>query len=74
MPCYLLSTRQGKKVFEAREVKVDAEKCTGCQICINDFGCPAIAFDKKKKKVSIDPMLCVGCALCIDVCQKGAIS
>jgi indolepyruvate ferredoxin oxidoreductase alpha subunit len=74
MPCYLLSTRQGKKVFEPREVKVDAEKCTGCQICINDFGCPAISFDKKKKKVSIDPMLCVGCALCIDVCQKGAIA
>ncbi|HSR10288.1 MAG TPA: thiamine pyrophosphate-dependent enzyme, partial [Thermodesulfobacteriota bacterium] len=26
MPCYLLSTRQGKKVFEPREVKVDRER------------------------------------------------
>jgi indolepyruvate ferredoxin oxidoreductase alpha subunit len=73
MPCFLLSTRQGKKVFDPREVKVDLEKCTGCMICINDFGCPAISFDKAKKKVSIDPMICVGCGLCVDVCQKGAI-
>jgi len=52
---------------------VDAEKCTGCMICINDFGCPAISFHKAEKKVSIDPMICVGCGLCVDVCQKGAI-
>lgn len=73
MPCYLLSTRQGKKVFEPREVRVDAERCNGCMICINDFGCPAISFDKGKKKVSIDPMICVGCGLCTDVCQRGAM-
>ncbi len=74
MPCYLLSTRQGKKVFEPREVHLDAERCNGCMICINDFGCPAISIDKQQKKVAIDPMICVGCALCVDVCQRGAIS
>jgi indolepyruvate ferredoxin oxidoreductase, alpha subunit len=74
MPCYLLSTRQGKKVFEPREVKVNEDRCTGCMICINDFGCPAISIDKAKKKISIDEMICVGCGLCVDVCQKGAIS
>jgi indolepyruvate ferredoxin oxidoreductase alpha subunit len=74
MPCYLLSTRQGKKVFEPREVKVNADRCNGCMICINDFGCPAISFDKAKKKISIDSMICVGCGLCADVCQRGAIS
>jgi len=42
-------------------------------ICINDFGCPAISFDKKRKKVAIDPMICVGCALCVEVCQRGAL-
>ena len=73
MPCYLLSTRQGKKVFEPREVKVNADRCNGCMICINDFGCPAISIDKAVKKVSIDPMICVGCGLCADVCQRGAI-
>jgi len=74
MPCYLLSTRQGKKVFEPRDVKINADRCNGCMICINDFGCPAISYDKAKKKVSIDSMICVGCGLCADVCQRGAIS
>jgi indolepyruvate ferredoxin oxidoreductase alpha subunit len=74
MPCYLLSTRRGQKVFEPREVRLDPERCNGCMICINDFGCPAISFDKQKKKVAIDLMICVGCALCIDVCKRGAIS
>ncbi len=73
MPCYLLSTRQGKKVFEPREVKVNAERCNGCMICINDFGCPAISFERAEKKVSIDPMICVGCGLCVAVCKRGAI-
>jgi indolepyruvate ferredoxin oxidoreductase, alpha subunit len=73
MPCYLLSTRKGQKVFEPREVRVDPERCTGCMICINDFGCPAISFRKEEKKVTIDPLICVGCGLCPDVCPKGAI-
>ncbi|MBM4333729.1 MAG: indolepyruvate ferredoxin oxidoreductase subunit alpha [Deltaproteobacteria bacterium] len=74
MPCYLLSTRRGQKVFEPREVRLDEERCNGCMLCINDFGCPAISFEKQKKKVTIDPMICVGCALCVDVCKRGAIS
>jgi indolepyruvate ferredoxin oxidoreductase alpha subunit len=74
MPCYLLSTRQGKKVFEPREVRLDPERCNGCMICINDFGCPAISINKQQKKIGIDPMICVGCALCVDVCKRGAIS
>jgi len=74
MPCYLLSTRQGKKVFEPREVRLDPERCNGCMICINDFGCPAISINKQQKKVAIDPMICVGCGLCVDVCKRGAIA
>ncbi len=74
MPCYLLSTRRGQKVFEPREVQVNEERCNGCMICINDFGCPAISYHKDKKRVSIDKMICVGCGLCVDVCKRGAIS
>jgi indolepyruvate ferredoxin oxidoreductase alpha subunit len=74
MPCYLLSTRKGRKLFEPREIRFDEERCNGCMICIDDFGCPAISYHKEKKKISIDSQLCVGCGLCIDVCKRGAIS
>jgi indolepyruvate ferredoxin oxidoreductase, alpha subunit len=74
MPCYLLATRQGQKVFEPREVHLDLERCNGCMICIRDFGCPAISFNKDQKKIAIDQTVCVGCGLCVDVCQRGAIS
>jgi indolepyruvate ferredoxin oxidoreductase alpha subunit len=74
MPCYLLSTRKGRKLFEAREIRFDEERCNGCMICIQDFGCPAISYNKEKKKISIDSQVCVGCSLCIDVCERGAIS
>jgi indolepyruvate ferredoxin oxidoreductase alpha subunit len=74
MPCYLLSTRKGRKLFEPREIRFDEERCNGCMICIHDFGCPAISYHKEKKKISIDSQLCVGCGLCIDVCKRGALS
>jgi indolepyruvate ferredoxin oxidoreductase, alpha subunit len=74
MPCYLFSSRRGRKFFEPKEVRVNRDICNGCKICINDFGCPAISFDKSRKKVSIDPGICLGCGLCVDVCKRGAIS
>jgi indolepyruvate ferredoxin oxidoreductase alpha subunit len=74
MPCYLLSTRKGQKLFEAREIQFDEESCNGCMSCIRDFGCPAISYHKDVKKISIDFQLCVGCGLCIEVCREGAIS
>jgi len=73
-PCYLLATRRGEEVFEPREIRFDEERCNGCMICITDLGCPAISYDREKKKVSIDQKICVGCGLCIDVCKRGAIT
>ncbi|MDD5169569.1 MAG: thiamine pyrophosphate-dependent enzyme [Syntrophales bacterium] len=74
MPCYLFASRSGRKFFEPKEVRVNPDTCNGCKICINDFGCPAISFDKKQKKVSIDQETCLGCGLCADVCKREAIS
>ncbi len=36
------------------------DKCTGCKICINAYGCPAIYWDAEKKKAKIDPTMCWG--------------
>ncbi len=49
----------------------DAEKCTGCKVCINKLGCPAIEMEGKKAK--INTTLCTGCGICASVCKFGAI-
>jgi indolepyruvate ferredoxin oxidoreductase alpha subunit len=54
-------------------VKIDQEKCKGCLICINQFGCPALIFDEESRKASIDQDICRGCTVCIDVCPHEAI-
>ena len=46
--------------------------CTGCKVCIR-IGCPAISFDKEKKKASISASSCVGCEVCKQVCAFEAI-
>jgi indolepyruvate ferredoxin oxidoreductase alpha subunit len=54
-------------------VRVDSEKCKGCLICVNKFGCPSIIFDENKKKAIIEQDTCRGCKVCIDVCIHDAI-
>ena len=71
-PCFLYAKGRGETLFEGRKVVVDAERCNGCRVCIDYFGCPAIQFDGAK--ASIDPLTCVSCMLCVDVCQRGAIA
>lgn len=73
-PCFLMGSRQGVKFFEPREVKTDRERCNGCMICINDFGCPALIYKPDEQKVHIDELTCVKCGLCAEVCKRGAIS
>ena len=73
-PCLLMATRKGEQVFEKRRVSVDAEKCTGCMVCIKEFGCPALVYDVSEEKVHVDELSCVQCGLCVEVCAKGAVS
>ncbi|MHA2007332.1 MAG: indolepyruvate ferredoxin oxidoreductase subunit alpha [Promethearchaeota archaeon] len=54
-------------------VKVDREKCKGCLICVNKFGCPAIIFNDGVKKAVIEQENCRGCKVCIDICIHNAI-
>ncbi|MFX0009649.1 MAG: indolepyruvate ferredoxin oxidoreductase subunit alpha [Candidatus Hermodarchaeota archaeon] len=54
-------------------VKVDNEKCIGCLICVNKFGCPSINFIEEEQKAIIDESSCRGCKVCIEVCPKDAI-
>ncbi len=62
-------TKQGQQLAS---YTVDHEKCIGCQLCVQ-LGCPAVGWDKEKKKAFIDQVLCTGCSLCAQVCPVGAI-
>ena len=70
-PCYLLSRRTHEQLFEPRDVSVDQERCNGCKICIDYFGCPAISI--VDGKAQINQMSCVKCGMCVEVCKRGAI-
>ena len=64
-PCALL-----KYVKHNPPLKVDAEKCKSCKMCMK-IGCPAISF--VDGKAMIDSTLCTGCGVCQQLCKFGAL-
>ena len=53
--------------------RVDPESCTGCRLCLTQFGCPALGWDDDAGRARIDETLCMGCGVCSQVCPQGAI-
>jgi NAD-dependent dihydropyrimidine dehydrogenase PreA subunit len=54
-------------------VTVDAEKCEGCEECVNN--CPVSVFELKEVKAEpVQSDLCEGCETCISVCPSGAVT
>ncbi len=80
-PCVLLPGAI-KKEWEV--YNIDADKCTGCKLCLN-LGCPAIGWEPdkdnvrsskgsgKKGRAEIEQAICVGCGICVDLCKFDAI-
>lgn len=64
-PCALL-----KYVKHKPPLRVEADKCIGCKMCMS-IGCPAISI--KDGKAQIDNTQCVGCGVCKGLCKKSAI-
>ena len=64
-PCALL-----KKVKHNPPLKVNADKCRSCKMCMK-IGCPAISM--KDGKATIDFTQCVGCNVCKQLCKFDAI-
>ena len=52
--------------------KVDVEKCTGCNDCVQL--CPLEAIQLKDNVAVIDEDTCTECGLCVYECPNGAIS
>ena len=64
-PCALLKTAK-----RGPAVKVNADKCVGCKMCMK-IGCPCISM--VDGKAVIDQSMCVGCGLCAQMCKLGCI-
>ncbi len=70
-PCALL--KEVAKANAGKHVKVNADKCVGCKMCMK-IACPSIAFDDVNKKALIaDEANCNQCGLCMQQCKVGAI-
>jgi Fe-S-cluster-containing hydrogenase component 2 len=52
--------------------KVDKEKCTGCESCVEECPSEAIKMTDDKAEIIIDN--CVDCGVCVDACPVEAIS
>ena len=52
--------------------KVDDEKCTGCESCVEE--CPSEAIKMANDKAEINLDTCVDCGVCVDACPTEAIS
>ncbi len=73
-PCRLLEVKElSLKGTKITTVKIDRDKCTNCQLCISQFGCPAMYVEDEV--VSIDQIMCNGCGVCAEkeVCPQKAI-
>ena len=52
--------------------KIDLEKCTGCESCVEV--CPVEAISMENDKARVDEESCVDCGTCVDECPSEAIS
>ena len=61
------------------EIKIDREKCKGCEFCIHFCPKKCIALDEEinhrgyKPACMVKPEECTGCAICALVCPDVAI-
>ena len=56
----------------AFSVTVDAEKCKGCEECVDV--CPVEVFEMAdEKSVPVNAEECLGCESCVEVCEENAI-
>jgi len=73
--CALSPEKKGKKKFD---VKVNDALCLGescgCnRLCTRIFRCPALIWDRIKKKALVDEVICAGCGVCVSICPQKAI-
>jgi indolepyruvate ferredoxin oxidoreductase alpha subunit len=73
--CALSPEKKDKKKFN---VQVNESLCLGdacgCnRLCTRIFRCPALTWDRLKKKAIVDEVICAGCGMCASICAQKAI-
>jgi heterodisulfide reductase subunit A len=61
-----------KLVTEGVVVVVDADKCSGCGICVQLCPFEAVTYDEEKRVAVVNTSLCKGCGTCTAACTAGA--
>jgi len=69
-PCLINPEMKTMQGFYCMEV---TEDCVACEICFQDFECPAISPDPHSGMARIDQNICSGCGVCAQVCPQEAI-
>jgi indolepyruvate ferredoxin oxidoreductase alpha subunit len=67
--CAIQSARRGR---EAGRLRVVAENCNLCKLCIMVTGCSALSLGSAS--VTVDEGLCRLCGLCVEVCNREALA
>jgi indolepyruvate ferredoxin oxidoreductase, alpha subunit len=57
--------------IELQPVMIDSERCNLCNLCIDQFGCPALV--NTGSTIEIDRALCIDCGACVHACARNAI-
>lgn len=72
--CVLEEARR-ESTSKETSFRIDKDLCKGekCLICVSDFACPAISWDKTMDHPIILDQLCVQCGACVAVCPHDAI-
>ena len=70
---HILDKRCPAKVCKALiTYRIDAEKCTGCMVCMRNCTSNAIQGEKQKVHV-IDTEKCIRCGVCMNMCKFDAV-
>ena len=65
---------RGAIELEAYTAAIDAERCSGCQMCVALCPFTAIAFNVERGVSELNAALCKGCGTCVAACPSGAAS
>jgi len=63
---------RGTVELEAYTAHIEAELCSGCQVCVPLCPFTAITYSREKRVSELNEALCKGCGTCVAACPSGA--